>query len=67
MSFIYCHLNFQANLLRPWPFPLNGTFLSVDKLFNIALNQAPCGSAIPRGIKDKYILYLTTKRTRNEG
>jgi hypothetical protein len=23
MSFIYCHLNLQANLLRPWPFPLN--------------------------------------------
>jgi hypothetical protein len=22
MSFIYCHLNFHANLLRPWPFPL---------------------------------------------
>jgi hypothetical protein len=22
MSFIYCHLNFNANLLRPWPFPL---------------------------------------------
>jgi hypothetical protein len=22
MSFIYCHLNFYANLLRPWPFPL---------------------------------------------
>ena len=22
MSFIYCHLNFQANLLRPWRFPL---------------------------------------------
>jgi hypothetical protein len=23
MSFICCHLNFHANLLRPWPFPLN--------------------------------------------
>ena len=23
MSFIYCHLNFHANLLRPWRFPLN--------------------------------------------
>ena len=23
MSFIYCHLNFHANLLRPWPFPLS--------------------------------------------
>ena len=23
MYFIYCHLNFHANLLRPWPFPLN--------------------------------------------
>jgi hypothetical protein len=23
MSFIYCHLNFHVNLLRPWPFPLN--------------------------------------------
>jgi hypothetical protein len=23
MSFIYCHLNLHANLLRPWPFPLN--------------------------------------------
>jgi hypothetical protein len=22
MSFIYCHLNFHANLLRPWSFPL---------------------------------------------
>ena len=22
MSFIYCHLNFHANLLRPWRFPL---------------------------------------------
>jgi hypothetical protein len=22
MSFIYCHLNFHANLLRPWPLPL---------------------------------------------
>ena len=22
MSFIYCHLNFHTNLLRPWPFPL---------------------------------------------
>ena len=22
MSFIYCHLNFHANLLRPWHFPL---------------------------------------------
>jgi hypothetical protein len=22
MSFIYCHLNFHANLLRPWCFPL---------------------------------------------
>ena len=26
MSFIYCHLNVHANLLRPWPFPL----ISVD-------------------------------------
>ena len=23
MSFIYCHLNFHANLLRPWRFPLS--------------------------------------------
>jgi hypothetical protein len=22
MSFIYCHLSFHANLLRPWRFPL---------------------------------------------
>jgi hypothetical protein len=22
MSFIYCHLNFHASLLRPWRFPL---------------------------------------------
>jgi hypothetical protein len=22
MSFIYCHLHFHANLIRPWPFPL---------------------------------------------
>jgi hypothetical protein len=22
MSFIQCHLNFRANLLRPWRFPL---------------------------------------------
>jgi hypothetical protein len=22
MSFIYCHLNFHANMLRPWRFPL---------------------------------------------
>jgi hypothetical protein len=27
MSFIYCHLNFHANLLRPWPFPLTKQFL----------------------------------------
>ena len=26
MSFIYCHLNFHANLLRPWPFPLSNEF-----------------------------------------
>jgi hypothetical protein len=25
MSFIYCHLNFHANLLRPWCFPLKFT------------------------------------------
>ena len=25
MSFIYCHLNFHANLLRPWRFPLTTT------------------------------------------
>ena len=33
MSFIYCHLNFHANLLRPWRFPLN----VVDYTFKLAL------------------------------
>jgi hypothetical protein len=27
MSFIYCHLNFHTNLLRPWHFPLSMTLL----------------------------------------
>ena len=26
MSFIYCHLNFHANLLRPWHFPLTDPY-----------------------------------------
>jgi hypothetical protein len=31
MSFIYCHLNFHANLLRPWPFPLsNNDYIEID-------------------------------------
>jgi hypothetical protein len=30
MSFIYCHLNFHANLLRPWPFPLRISYFPCD-------------------------------------
>ena len=48
--------NLSDNVQHPYQNPtensLSGTFLSVDKLFIIALNQAPCGSAIPRGIKE---------------
>jgi hypothetical protein len=29
MSFIYCHLNFHPNLLRPWHFPLSHSSLAL--------------------------------------
>jgi len=34
MSFIYCHLNFHANLLGPWRFPLKEYFLSCSVTLN---------------------------------
>jgi hypothetical protein len=33
MSFIYCHLNFHANLLRPWPFPLNSLIHPEENIY----------------------------------
>jgi hypothetical protein len=41
MSFIYCHLNFHANLLRPWRFPLNKNILCVIhcKLYTVKSAQ----------------------------
>ena len=39
MSFIYCHLNFHANLLRPWRFPL----IIILYLFHILIRD-PGGS-----------------------
>jgi hypothetical protein len=36
MSFIYCHLNFHANVLRPWRFPLNVTEASRCTILNIS-------------------------------
>jgi hypothetical protein len=32
MSFNYCHLNFHANLLRPWRFPLINMIIGVTYL-----------------------------------
>ena len=45
MSLIYCHLNFHANLLRPWRFPLRWVYTPgatvmqriCDVAFNIAI------------------------------
>ena len=41
MSFIYCHLNFHANLLRPWRFPLNShqrILMDMFTFFNFSSN-----------------------------
>jgi len=60
--------NLSDNVQHPYQNPtensLSGTFLSVDKLFNIALNQAPCGLAIPRGIKENVYFVLDDKENR---
>jgi len=42
---------------------LNGTFMSVEKLFHIARTQAPKGSAIPQGIKEN--VYFVINDTPN--
>ena len=45
MSFIYCHLNYHANLLRPWRFPLITTqtgiriFHHVHSYYNYTHNK----------------------------
>jgi hypothetical protein len=33
--FIYCHLNFHANLLRPWRFPLTLDILNVNLIYKV--------------------------------
>ena len=38
MSFIYCHLNFHANLLRPWRFPLINMIIGVTYLERSPIN-----------------------------
>ena len=56
MYFIYCHLNFHANLLRPWRFPL------ILYTFLINLNLLGLKTTILlvlykySGWKNKYIL-----------
>jgi hypothetical protein len=43
MSFIYYHLNFHANLLRPWRFHLKSTALfdkiNIIQMANFGINQ----------------------------
>jgi hypothetical protein len=41
MSFIYCHLNFHANLLRPWRFPLNIFQLFMLLMKNVFIHFIP--------------------------
>jgi hypothetical protein len=42
MSFIYCHLNFHANLLRPWCFPLRSNLFQISNKAKTK-NMCVCG------------------------
>jgi hypothetical protein len=52
MSFIYCHLNFHANLLKPWRFP-------VKKLFEYYASFD--GNNRGTGTKPPYLTQVTDK------
>ena len=72
MSFIYCHLNFHDNLLRPWRFPLMEIFVikkkekkkinTADKaihkkIFVWCVLAIPPKSALPRNIEQQNVSY----------
>jgi len=52
MSFIYCHLNFHANLLRPWRFPLT-LFYHVIKKWSTIRRMIVC--------YEQYLIYIMAK------
>ena len=61
MSFIYCHLNFHANLLRPWRFPLTCKPLQIAKLIihifcQISISNTVLGARVAQQAYHQYVM-----------
>jgi hypothetical protein len=58
LSFIYCHLNFHANLIRPWTFPLklvilHGIFGCYIYIENFAVTSLEKNTVVVTSLHEK--------------